>query len=147
MLAAITTFAAQIGDSVTSQVVSTDRVTIPGNTTTEITHITLDSGVWSISGQINFLSENTPTGIIAFVGDINVTAVLPLNDSTHAIQTDQISPPGLLIMNVGLPGRVLEVEDGTDVFLLGYVLEPAFPSQGASGWGYITAVKIRNNIH
>jgi hypothetical protein len=83
---------------------------------------------------------------MAVVGDISITPLLPANDATHAIQTEQISRTGPLIFNVGLPGRVIEVEDGTDIFLLGFVAEVGFPAQGASAWGYVTAVKIRNHV-
>ena len=138
--------AAHIGDSVTSAVNSSNAVAIPSNTTTEITHITLDDGVWSISGQINFLAVNPPIGIMGIVGDISVTPALPATNATHAIQTQQITTSTLLVFNVGLPGRVIEVGDGTDVFLLGFAIEPGFPAQGAFGFGYITAVKIRNHV-
>ena len=50
-------FAAQIGDTVQSVVTVANRVHLPPSSQpTTVTEIVLESGVWSISGQVNILS-------------------------------------------------------------------------------------------
>jgi hypothetical protein len=55
--------AAQVGDSVFLAVSVENRVQLAvSNDAQEVTHIVLDSGVWEVSGQVNFLSLSTPAG-------------------------------------------------------------------------------------
>ena len=49
--------AAQVGDSVFVAVSVENRVQLAvSNDPQEVTHVVLDSGVWEVSGQVNFLS-------------------------------------------------------------------------------------------
>ena len=58
--------AAQIGDSVFIAVPVENRVPlVVSNDPQEITNFVLDSGVWLVSGQINFLSLSTPAGTMS----------------------------------------------------------------------------------
>src|SRR5256885_1263041 len=65
--------AAQIGDSVFIAVPVENRVPlVVSNGPQEITNFVLDSGVWPVSGQINFLSLSTPAGTMFTAGNISV---------------------------------------------------------------------------
>jgi hypothetical protein len=141
--------AAQIGDEVHSYVNFSDAVQIPGGAITEVTHITLDSGVWMVSAGIVFTSLNIPVGTLYVVGNI---AVGPGGenppDATNAIDSAQVSSaPAHLALNLAMPARQIDVENGTNVFLFGYVTEN-FPAsnQGAFATGFLSAVKIRNHV-
>jgi hypothetical protein len=122
-------------------------VLVPSNTATVVTHITLDSGVWMVGGQINYVSTNVPVGTFFILGNILVGGGAPLPpDATAALQSQQVLSAAILTFNVGLPPREIDVAAGTDVFLVASIVEH-FPdtSQGASAWGFISAVKIRNH--
>ena len=65
--------AAQIGDSVFVFVSVESRVPLAvSNDHQEVTHFVLDSGVWLVSGQVNFLSLSTPEGTMFTAGNISV---------------------------------------------------------------------------
>jgi len=65
--------AAQIGDSVFGFVAVENRIQLQvSNDPQEVTHFVLDSGVWEVSGQINFLSLSTPAGTMFTAGNIAV---------------------------------------------------------------------------
>jgi hypothetical protein len=55
--------AAQVGDTVFGFVSVENRVELAvSNDPQEVLHIVLDDGIWLVSGQVNFLSLNTPVG-------------------------------------------------------------------------------------
>ena len=65
--------AAQVGDTVFGFVGVENRVPLAvSNDPQEVMHIVLDSGVWLVSGQMNFLSLNTPAGTMFTAGNISV---------------------------------------------------------------------------
>jgi hypothetical protein len=64
--------------------------------------------VWLISGQINFLSLSTPAGTMFTAGNISVDE--PSFDPAARL--------GNIIRNVALVPRIVEVGDGTNVFLV-----------------------------
>lgn len=141
---AATTFAAQIGDTVQATVEVQDRVALPTQLEpTEITHIVLDDGVWMISGQINILSLSQPTGTLFTAGNVSVDTPSFLPAATASVQAERVAGSGNVIRPVSLVPRVVEVDDGTQVFLVGGVFNP---NTNVTAWGFITAVKIRNHV-
>lgn len=138
-------FSAHIGDSVESIIPAASRVDIPnqGLIPTEITHITLDSGVWSISGQVIFLTLHQPNGILLAAANISVDTVSFGVDGTAGVQAEHLPAQGEVGRSVALTPRVVEVPDGTKVFLVGGELSP---NTDVTAWGFISAVKIRNHV-
>jgi hypothetical protein len=135
--------AAQIGASVSAAVSVENRVELDvSNDPQEVTHIVLDSGVWLISGQINFLSLSTPAGTMFTAGNISKDEPSFEPAATAAVQAEQVARLGNIIRNVALVPRTVEVEDGTSVFLVAGSFNP---NPNVSAWGFITAVKIRNH--
>jgi hypothetical protein len=144
VLLAATAYSAQIGDTVQATVEVQDRVALPTQLEpTEITHITLDDGVWMISGQINILSLSQPTGTLFTAGNISVDEPSFLPAPTAAVQAERVAGSGNVIRPVALVPRVVEVDNGTQVFLVGGVFNP---NTNVTAWGFITAVKIRNHV-
>jgi hypothetical protein len=140
--------AAQIGDSVTATLNAFQRVTIPGSPISspnpvEITHVTLESGVWIISGQINIVAFGVPNGAVFWTGgniSLDQPSFLPTGTACfHAERTLGANPQ----RPMSLVQRVVEVEDGQQVFLTAGNFSPAL---NVSAWGFITAFKIRNHI-
>ena len=139
--------AAQIGETVSSIVNINQRVNVPGSLITtaqpvEITHITLESGVWMIGGQINFVSVGVPNGAVFWTGG-NISLDTPsfLPTGATAIQAEKTLGANPL-RPMALVHRVVEVEDGQQVFLTGGNFSPALSVQA---WGFITAFKVRNH--
>ena len=136
--------AAQIGDSVFGSVSVENRVELAvSNDPHEVTNIVLDSGVWLVSGQINFLSLSTPAGTMFTAGNISVDELSFEPTQTASVQAEQVARLGNIIRNVALVPRLAEVGDGTNVFLVAGSFNP---NPNVSAWGFITAVKIRNHV-
>ena len=136
--------AAQIGDSVVAFVSVENRVELAvSNDPQEVTHIVLDSGVWLISGQINFLSLSTPAGTMFTAGNISADELSFEPTQTASVQAEQVARLGNIIRNVALVPRLAEVGDGTNVFLVAGSFNP---NPNVTAWGFITAVKIRNHV-
>jgi len=136
--------AAHIGDSVFGSVSVEDRVPLAvSNDPQEVTHIVLDSGVWEISGQINFLSLSTPAGTMFTAGNISLNELSFDPAVTAAVQAEQVARLGNIIRNVALVPRTIEVGDGTSVFLVAGSFNP---NPNVTAWGFMTAVKIRNHV-
>ena len=136
--------AAQIGDSVSSAVSVENRVQLAvSNDPQEVTHIVLDSGVWLISGQINFLSLSTPAGTMFTAGNISAGELSFEPPETASVQAEEVARLGNIIRNVALVPRTIEVGDGTSVFLVAGSFNP---NPNVTAWGFITAVKIRNHV-
>jgi hypothetical protein len=139
-----TAFAAHVGDSVQQIVTVGDRVTLPVQLEpTTVTSIVLDDGVWSISGQINILSLSQPAGTLFTAGNISIDEPSFAPDGTAAVQAERVAGLGNIIRPVALVPRVIEVTDGTHVFLVAGVFNP---NGHVTAWGFITAVKIRNHV-
>jgi hypothetical protein len=137
-------WAAHVGDSVFAFVPVENRVQLAVSTDPqEVTHIVLDSGVWEISGQINFLSLNTPVGTMFTAGNISVNTLSFNPPETAAVQAEQVAFLGNIIRPVALVPRTIEVDDGTTVFLVAGSFNP---NPNVTAWGFITAVKIRNHV-
>ena len=144
LIALVTSQAAQIGDTVQSTVEVQDRVALPVQLEpTEITHITLDDGFWLISGQINILSLSQPSGTLFTAGNISVDSPSFLPAATASVQAEKVAALGNIIRPVSLVPRAVEVDNGTEVFLVGGVFNP---NAQVSAWGFITAVKVRNHV-
>jgi hypothetical protein len=142
--------AAQIGDSVQDVVPIDERVNVPGSRLqdmpTTVAEITLDSGVWSISGQINMGSPFVAMNTLLFIaGNISLDEPSFEPRGTAAVSRTRATEAGSLIGNMALVPRVVEVEDGTHVFLVAGNFNPSLTDLGA--WGFITAVKIRNHVN
>ena len=136
--------AAHIGDSVFSAVSVENRVELAVSTDPqEVTHIVLESGVWLISGQINFLSLSTPAGTMFTAGNISLNELSFDPAVTAAVQAEQVARLGNIIRNVALVPRIVEVGDGTNVFLVAGQFNP---NPNVTAWGFILAVKIRNHV-
>ena len=88
--------AAQIGDTVQVSLNAFQRVTVPGAPIAtaqpvEVTHITLDSGVWVIGGQINFVAFGVPTGAVFWTaGNISLDEPSFLPSGTAMFQADKV---------------------------------------------------------
>ena len=135
--------AAHIGDSVFGSVSVEDRVQLAvSNDPQEVTHIVLDSGVWLISGQINFLSLSTPAGTMFTAGNISKDELSFDPPETASVQAEEVAFLGNIIRPVALVPRTVEVADGTSVFLVAGSFNP---NPNVTAWGFITAVKIRNH--
>lgn len=136
--------AAQIGDSVFAAVSVEDRVQLAvSNDPQEVTHFVLDSGVWLVSGQVNFLSLSTPAGTMFTAANIGVGSLSFEPPQTASITAEQVARLGNIIRNTSLVPRLAEVGDGTSVFLVAGSFNP---NPNVSAWGFMTAVKIRNHV-
>lgn len=134
--------AAQIGDEVHSNVSLENRVNIPNNFSTAVTHITLDDGVWAVSGQVQFFQSFLRTGTVVG-GAISLTTQLTVDGTTLF---NSASPPEYFI-GLGLPSKTIDInQDGTNVFLVAYsLIANITPPTQSQAWGFISARKIRNN--
>jgi hypothetical protein len=136
--------AAQVGDSVFVAVSVENRVQLAvSNDPQEVTHVVLDSGVWEVSGQVNFLSLSTPAGTMFTAANISVGALSFNPPETASITAEQVARLGNIIRNTSMVPRTVDVPDGTSVFLVGGSFNP---NPNVTAWGFITAVKIRNNV-
>ncbi len=109
----------------------------------EVTHIVLDSGVWLVSGQVNFLSLSTPAGTMFTAGKISVGELSFAPTETASVTAEQVARLGNIIRNVAMVPRLIEVGNGTSVFLVAGSFNP---NPNVTAWGFITAVKIRNHV-
>jgi hypothetical protein len=140
--------AAQIGETVQVILNASERVIVPGAPITssqpvEITHITLESGVWMISGQINFVAFGVPNGAVFWTGgNISLDEPSFLPSGTAMFQADK-TLGGNPQRPMALVQRVVEVPDGQQVFLTAGNFSPALNVQA---WGFITALKVRNHV-
>jgi hypothetical protein len=136
--------AAQVGDTVLGFVTVENRVPlVTSPDPQEVTHITLDSGVWVVSGQINFLSLSTPVGTMFIAGNISVDEPSFEPPQTALVQAEQVARLGNIIRNVGLVPRTIDVPDGTNVYLVAGLFNP---NPNVAAWGFMTALKVRNNV-
>ena len=136
--------AAHVGDTVFGFVAVENRVPLDvSNDPQEVMHIVLDDGVWLVSGQINFLSLNTPVGTMFTAGNISVGSVSFDPTETAQITAEQVARLGNIIRNSALVPRTVDVPDGTSVFLVAGSFNP---NPNVTAWGFMTAVKIRNHV-
>ena len=136
--------AAQIGDSVFAFVPVENRVPLAvSNDPQEVTHFVLDSGVWLVSGQINFLSLSTPAGTMFTAANISVGSLSFEPPETASVTAEQVARLGNIIRNTSLVPRLIDVAAGTNVYLVGGSFNP---NPNVSAWGFMTAVKIRNHV-
>jgi hypothetical protein len=136
--------AAQVGDSVFVFVTVENRVSLTVSTDPqEVTHFVLDSGVWEVSGQVNFLSLATPAGTMFTAANISVGSLSFEPTESAMIQAEQVARLGNIIRSMALVPRTVQVPDGTSVFLVAGSFNP---NPDVTAWGFMTAVKIRNNV-
>ena len=141
---ATTARAAQIGDSVVAFVSVENRVPLAvSNDPQEVTHFVLDSGVWLVSGQVNFLSLSTPAGTMFTAANISVGSLSFEPPQTASITAEQVARLGNIIRNTSMVPRLIDVPDDTSVFLVAGSFNP---NPNVSAWGFMTAVKIRNHV-
>ena len=139
--------AAQIGETVQVILNANQRVNVPGSLITtalpvEVMHITLESGVWLIGGQINFVSFGVSNGAVFWTGgNISLDAPSFLPTGATAFQAEK-SLGGNPQRPMALVHRVVEVEDGQQVFLTAGNFNP---TQTVQAWGFISALKVRNH--
>ena len=62
---------------------------------------------------------------------------------TASITAEQVARLGNIIRNTSMVPRTIDVPDGTSVFLVAGSFNP---NPNVTAWGFITAVKIRNNV-
>jgi hypothetical protein len=136
--------AAQVGDTVFGFVTVENRVQLAvSNDPQEVFHIVLDDGIWLISGQLNFLSLNTPAGTMFTAGNISVGSLSFEPTQTAQITAEQVARLGNIIRNSALVPRTVDVPDGTNVYLVAGSFNP---NPNVTAWGFMTAVKIRNHV-
>jgi hypothetical protein len=136
--------AAQIGDSVFAFVSVENRVPLAvSNDPQEVTHFVLDDGVWLVGGQVNFLSLSTPAGTMFSAANISIGSLSFDPTQTASITAEQVARLGNIIRNTSLIPRIVDVPDGTSVFLVAGSFNP---NPNVSAWGFMTAVKIRNHV-
>ena len=136
--------AAQVGDTVFGFVSVENRVQLTvSNDPQEVFHIVLDDGIWLISGQVNFLSLNTPVGTMFTASNISVGSLSFDPTQTAQVTAEQVARLGNIIRNSAMVPRTVDVGDGTSVFLVAGSFNP---NPNVSAWGFMTAVKIRNHV-
>ena len=136
--------AAQVGDSVFVAIPVENRVQLlVSSNAQEVTHFTLDSGVWLVSGQVNFLSLSTPAGTMFTAANISVGSLSFNPGETASVSAEQVARLGNIIRNASMVPRLIDVGNGTDVFLVAGSFNP---NPNVSAWGFMTAVKIRNHV-
>jgi|SRR5690242_9367227 hypothetical protein len=136
--------AAQIGDSVFVSVPVENRVPLAVSTDPqEVTHFVLDDGVWLVGGQVNFLSLSTPAGTMFTAANISIGAISFVPAETASITAEQVARLGNIIRNTSLVQRLVDVPQGTPVYLVAGSFNP---NPNVSAWGFMTAVKIRNHV-
>lgn len=136
--------AAQVGDSVFAVVPVENRVPLAVSTDPqEVTHFVLDSGVWEVSGQINFLSLSTPAGTMFTAANISIASLSFVPAETAMVQAEQVARLGNIIRSMALVPRTIDIPDGTPVYLVAGSFNP---NPNVTAWGFMTAVKIRNNV-
>lgn len=136
--------AAQIGDSVFASVSVENRVQLAvSNDPQEVTHFVLDDGVWLVGGQVNFLSLSTPAGTMFTAANISVGTLSFNPPETASITAEQVARLGNIIRNTSLVPRLVDVPDGTNVYLVAGSFNP---NPNVTAWGFMTAVKIRNHV-
>jgi hypothetical protein len=117
--------AAQVGASVFLAVGVENRVQLAvSNDPQEVTHIVLDSGVWEVSGQVNFLSLSTPAGTMFTAANISVGALSFNPPETATITAEQVARLGNIIRNTSMVPRTIDVPDGASVFLVAGSFNP-----------------------
>ena len=136
--------AALIGESVFAFVSVENRVQLAvSDNPQEVTHIVLDSGVWEVSGQVNFLSLSTPAGTMFTAANIAVGTLSFNPPQTASVTAEEVARLGNIIRNTAMVPRTIDVPGGTSVFLVAGSFNP---NPSVTAWGFITAVKIRNNV-
>ena len=136
--------AAQIGDSVFIAVHVEDRVPLVVSTDPqEVAHFTLDDGVWLVGGQVNFLSLATPAGTMFTAANISIGTFSFNPPETASVTAEQVARLGNIIRATSLVPRIIDVPDGTNVYLVAGSFNP---NPDVSAWGFMTAVKIRNHV-
>jgi hypothetical protein len=136
--------AAQVGDTVFGFVSVDNRVPLAVSTDPqEVFHIVLDDGIWLVSGQVNFLSLNTPVGTMFTAGNISIGSVSFEPTQTAQVTAEQVARLGNIIRNSALVPRTVDVPDGTNVYLVAGSFNP---NPNVTAWGFMTAVKIRNHV-
>src|SRR5262245_13342267 len=117
--------AAQVGDSVSVIVSVENRVQLSvSNDPQEVANFVLDSGVWEVSGQINFLSLSTPVGTMFTAGNISIGTLSFEPTQTAMVQAEQVAFLGNIIRPIALVPRTIDVPDGTSVFLVAGSFNP-----------------------
>jgi hypothetical protein len=76
-------------------------------------------------------------------GNISVGELSFDPTQTAQITAEQVARLGNIIRNSALVPRTIDVADGTSVFLVAGSFNP---NPNVSVWGFMTAVKIRNNV-
>ena len=136
--------AAQVGDTVFAFVSVENRVELAvSNDPQKVTHFVLDDGIWLVSGQVNFLSLNTPVGTMFTASNISVGSLSFDPPQTAQVTAEQVARLGNIIRNSAMVPRSVDVPDGTSVFLVAGSFNP---NPSVSAWGFMTAVKIRNHV-
>lgn len=142
LLTSASLWAAQIGDSVEKDIAVADRVNIPANTTVPVITITLDDGVWAVSGQLTFFCLTHGTVFVA--GNIDVTPTLSTDGRT--LFNSGFAEFNAAYVGLGLPSHTIEINgNGVPVFLLGAAFKTIGAQPVSQAWGFLSARKIRNN--
>jgi len=76
-------------------------------------------------------------------GNISIGSLSFEPTQTARIQAEQVAFLGNIIGSVGPVPRTIDVPDSTSVFLVAGSFNP---NPNVSAWGFMAAVKIRNNI-
>lgn len=133
--------AAQVGDSVFASVDVPIQLGV--NDPQEITHVVLESGVWEVTGQINFISFDAPVGTMLLAGNISVGELSFAPAVTASVQAEQIAFAGPVIRPVSLVPRTIDVPANTNTYLVAGLFSQ---NVDVFAWGFITAWKIRNHV-
>ena len=76
-------------------------------------------------------------------GNISVGSLSFNPTETASVTAEQVAHLGNIIRNTAMVPRVVDVGDGTNVYLVGGSFNP---NPNVTAWGFITAVKIRNHV-
>src|SRR5262245_49211863 len=136
--------AAQIGDSVFVFINVDNRVQLDVSLDPQkIAQFNLESGVWLVGGQVNFLSLSTPAGTMFTAANISIGSLSFSPTETAVVTAEQVARLGNIIRATSLVPRLIDVGNGTDIFLVGGSFNP---NPNVTAWGFMTAVKIRNHV-
>ena len=120
-------------------------VSLTTDTVTNITSISLEPGVWHVSGQIAF-RPNTTTSVTRLIANINsMSATLPDPDAVGGAQNQIISAafvPGQINITIDAGEAIMDLRTATANTTVYLIARPTFTVSTMTGFGKIQAERI-----
>ena len=131
----------QIGEYISSTVLSGAAVSLTTGTALNVTSISLTAGDWDVSGSVAF-NPNAATVTTSLGGAVNTTAdTLPTapGDGAYALlRATYLVPTGTIILPIGQ--RRMSLAATTTVYLIGFSV---FATNTMAAYGFIGARRAR----